>query len=284
MKPLVSIILPTHNRCTLLPHAINSVLSQTYTNWELIIVADKCTDSTITLVESTYLSNSKIRLLKCEFGSGAGSRNLGLRAVQGEVLSFLDDDDVWHSQKLKVQVSVLINSPTAAIVYCDFYRVYSVGSKKKIKLRSRTSLNDLLYVNCIGSFSFAIVRKSSLGSININESLESCQDWDLWTKILANSNMEALNVDLALVDYTMDGIEKISSNDKKIISGYSKWREIHWKLMNNNHRVYHDQLLSIIRGNIFSFLGLLGYSINIRYSLKSKILLFKRLTTRWLKR
>ena len=105
--PLVTIVIPTYNRKELLRKAITSVLSQTYTNWELFIVDDGSVDDTKTLV--TSIKDTRIHLLNLDHkGNIAGLRNAGAALGSGEWIAFLDSDDEWISNKLEIQLRLLL--------------------------------------------------------------------------------------------------------------------------------------------------------------------------------
>jgi glycosyltransferase involved in cell wall biosynthesis len=107
VSPLISVVIPTYNRVLLLQKAIASVLEQTYTNWELIIVDDGSTDDTQALVSS--LKDSRIHLMALPHnGNIASLRNAGVKAGSGEWIAFLDSDDEWVSNKLEIQLRLLL--------------------------------------------------------------------------------------------------------------------------------------------------------------------------------
>ena len=113
-EELVSIIMPSYNTGKYISESIQSVLNQTYQNWELIIVDDCSTDDTDKVIK-TFLSDNRIRFLKNEINSGAAvSRNYALREAKGKWIAFLDSDDIWVPQKLERDdwYHILINKPT----------------------------------------------------------------------------------------------------------------------------------------------------------------------------
>lgn len=115
---LISVIIPTYNRHHLLQKAINSVLTQSYAHFEIIIVDDCSTDGTEHFVKS--LSDKRIRYIKHEQNKHASaSRNTGIELSRGEFIAFLDDDDQWLPTKLEKQLELLKQSPmSTALIYC----------------------------------------------------------------------------------------------------------------------------------------------------------------------
>ncbi len=109
MNDLVSIITPSYNTADFIEETIKSVLAQTYTNWEMIIVDDCSTDNTDEVVKP-YLEDGRIRYLKNEKNSGAAiSRNYALREAKGRWIAFLDSDDLWMPEKLEKQIAFMAN-------------------------------------------------------------------------------------------------------------------------------------------------------------------------------
>ena len=110
MNNLVSIITPLYNSEKFILSTINSVLQQTYCNWEMIIVDDFSTDKSIDLITSVITtSNSKIKLIKLKENLGvARARNSALDVANGRFIAFLDSDDIWHPEKLDSQVSFML--------------------------------------------------------------------------------------------------------------------------------------------------------------------------------
>jgi glycosyltransferase involved in cell wall biosynthesis len=121
--PLVSVIIPTHNRSDLLPKAICSVLRQTYTNLECIVVDDASTDDTERVVQQ--LADERLVYLRHETNQGASAtRNTGIAHAKGDFIAFLDDDDEWLPTKLEKQVPHIQSLPASVgMVYCwmDYY-------------------------------------------------------------------------------------------------------------------------------------------------------------------
>jgi teichuronic acid biosynthesis glycosyltransferase TuaG len=112
-QPLVSIIVPVYNASRFIEETIQTVLDQTYTNWELILVDDCSTDGSIKLIKP-YLKDKRISLLKNKVNSGAAiSRNKGIDAAKGRYIAFLDADDLWHPEKLNKQVAFMQEKDSA---------------------------------------------------------------------------------------------------------------------------------------------------------------------------
>ena len=124
-EPLVSIVTPMYNIETFIEHTINSVLNQTYHNFELILVDDCSTDNTLEIVKG--FSDDRIQLLINVENQGAGrSRNKGLSAAKGDYIAYLDADDIWHPEKLEKQIK-FAKKTGAAIIYTKYDIIDSTG-------------------------------------------------------------------------------------------------------------------------------------------------------------
>lgn len=117
-QPLVSVVLPTHNRVTLLRDAIASVVAQTYRHWELIVVDDGSTDDTPEVLSA--ITDHRVRPVRIvHSGNASVARNVGIAAARGSHVAFQDDDDVWLPDKLERQCAALGARPDAAWCYSD---------------------------------------------------------------------------------------------------------------------------------------------------------------------
>jgi len=118
--PRVSVILPTHDRRKLVVEAIESVRAQTYRDFELLVVDDGSTDGTAEMVRQRYESEPRLRLLRQEQNSGVSSaRNRGVEQAEGELVGFLDSDDLYLPRNLEAQVAALDARPDSHLVVCD---------------------------------------------------------------------------------------------------------------------------------------------------------------------
>ena len=187
--PVVSVIVPTYNRAYCLPQTIQSVLDQTFFDWELILVDNYSTDGTDGLVGS--YSDPRIKYLKIHNGGVvAASRNKGIKAATGKYLAFLDSDDWWASQKLEKSLEAL--EAGADFVYHDLYIVSSLPTKStQIKrIRSRQVLKpvfrDLLINGPAICNSSVIVRRElmeKIGGFSEDEQLVAAEDYEAWLRV-----------------------------------------------------------------------------------------------------
>ena len=195
MKELVSIIMPSYNTGQYIEETIQSVLKQTYTNWELIIVDDCSTDNTDEVVKP-FLSNEKIRYIKNEKNSGAAiSRNRALRESKGKWIAFLDSDDLWEQQKLEKQIEFMENKNYyfSYTNYCEIDErskplgKYVTGPKKITKRG--------MYRYCWPGCLTVMYNAEKVGLIQIKD-IKKNNDYAMWLKICKKATCHLLNEEL----------------------------------------------------------------------------------------
>lgn len=152
-KPTISIILATYNRAPTLPRAIQSVLNQTFSNWELIIVDDESTDETTRVVES-FLSDSRIRFVSQPHRGSAASKNFGASLASARLLTFLDSDDYYLPEHLAKQLDFADKHPEASLWHSN---AEILGDRFVIDMRDKQSLIDL--DECVIGATFFIHKK-----------------------------------------------------------------------------------------------------------------------------
>ncbi len=209
VNPLVSCIIPTKDRPDFVLEAVKSVRNQTYKNIEIIVIDDSTNNFTHEVLSRTALG---IRYIKNEKNRGAPySRNIGLCEAKGDVISFLDDDDVWLPHKIETQLAML---NICSLIGCCYIRMID-GEKHYIKLPSLVSFEEMLYFNYLGSCSFAMVSRETVANCFFDETLESGQDWDMWINIMKKNVLSRMAISqeyLAL--YNVGTHIRISDSDK----------------------------------------------------------------------
>lgn len=127
-EQLVSIITPCYNSSAYIQETIESVINQTYTNWEMIIVDDCSTDNSKDIIDIFCKIDKRIKYFKTEFSSGSPTRprNDGIYISNGRYIAFLDSDDLWHSNKLETQIK-LFQDPEVALVYTNYEKISENG-------------------------------------------------------------------------------------------------------------------------------------------------------------
>jgi len=130
-NPTVSVIIPTYNRAHLIGRAIQSVLNQTYQDFEIIIVDDGSTDNTEEVIKEFQEQDKRVKYIKHDKNKGgSAARNTGIKTARGEYIAFQDSDDEWFPEKLEKQMKIFENMPKeVGIIYSDMWRI--IGNKKK---------------------------------------------------------------------------------------------------------------------------------------------------------
>lgn len=165
-EELCSVIMPAYNCEKYIAEAIESVIKQTYKNWELIIVNDASTDDTEKIIKSYQEKDKRIKLISLTENQGvANARNTAIQNSEGRYIAFLDADDIWQKNKLQKQIQILNNSNTD-ISYTTYLMIDETG--KTIKQRSvkeTLKLKDLLKENSI-IFSSVVCKKEIINDKN----------------------------------------------------------------------------------------------------------------------
>ena len=230
---LVSVIMPSYNTAKYIGESIESVINQTYPNWELIIVDDCSTDDTEGVVQG-YLSDSRIRFLKNEKNSGAAiSRNYALREAKGKWVAFLDSDDVWLPEKLETQIAFMLENGYKFT--CTDYRIrlngtwlpYVYTSPKVITRRK-------LFNYCYFSTITVMYDREFVGLVQIAD-LRKNNDYAMWFEITKKTPCYRLPMCLSYYYKHDDSI-----------SGGSKWKLIKHHYILYRKGLHKGRLISVI--------------------------------------
>lgn len=219
--PKVSIIIPAYNSIDYLPNALKSVLGQTYSDYEVIIVDDGSTDGTKEW--GRELNHSNVYFLSQENQGSAAARNVGLAKASGDYIAFLDSDDVWAPTKLEKQVTILNNHPEVGLVYTWVGSINSIGEKKG-KIRKNTAEGHVWEVLIRGDIiecgSVPLVRRISLEQVGVFDvSLSYAQVWDMWMRIASKYPFKVIR---EVLIYYRDHPGNYSKNWHRIESNYQK--------------------------------------------------------------
>jgi glycosyltransferase involved in cell wall biosynthesis len=209
--PKVSVIIPAYNHGHFLGEAIQSVLDQTFPEFELIVVDDGSTDNTKEVVES--FKDPRIRYIYQENRGLPAARNTGIKASGGEYIAFLDSDDVWLPRNLELKVQVLDARPDVALVCSDFYPFDNetgaiIGrfwhdkpflSWLNPQEVARQPLKELLSRGgCFIRYSVAVMRREVFTEVGyFDESIWGHEDWDMSVRIVQRFPIETIDIPLA---------------------------------------------------------------------------------------
>lgn len=219
----VSIIIPTYNRADVLTASVQSVLQQTYADFELLIIDDGSSDNTDIVVES--LGDERIRYVKMPENKGvAAARNEGLRQAKHDYIAFQDSDDYWMPDKLEKQMEFLTQRPEAGLLYCPYVCQKADGSTilvpgGNIPLSEKQGhiYPYMLQRNTIGTPGVLMRRKCLENAGLFNESLTCLEDWEFFLRIARAYEIAFQEEPMVRVHLSKDGV---SHN----ISGYYEAR------------------------------------------------------------
>lgn len=179
----VSIIMPAYNCQDFIGKAIESVINQTYQNWELIVVDDCSSDQTVEIITNYANQESRIVLKRNKENRGAAySRNKGIKYAQGEYIAFLDSDDLWDQKKLEMQIDFM--KKNKSLFSCTYYRKINEKGEETgqyIKDKSKIYYKDLLK-NCPGN-STVMYNAKILGKTFIPD-IKKRNDYVMWLKVI----------------------------------------------------------------------------------------------------
>jgi teichuronic acid biosynthesis glycosyltransferase TuaG len=180
---LVSIITPTYNSEKYIKQMIDSVINQSYKNWELLITDDCSTDNTIQIVQEFIKNNNRIKLFRLSKNSGAGiSRNYSIKMAQGKYIAFCDSDDLWHPNKLKNQIEFM-SKFDLAFSYTNYQIIDNNGIFLKNVFCPLDLTYDMIVRNCYIGCLTVMYDVSKLGPLFFDK-IKKRQDWILWIQIL----------------------------------------------------------------------------------------------------
>jgi len=216
-EPLVSIIIPTYNRQNTILRAVESVLNQTYKNWELIIVDDGSTDNTKNILKS-YLKNKKIRYFKTKNKGVCHARNFGMEKASGEYMGFLDSDDEFVRNKLEIQLRKMIKSNK--IISISNYIKFNQNKMCRTDFeKDFVVLKKDIITNKISlSGGMIMLTKKITKKYLYDNNLPTRTDFDFILRILNKYKILFLNDFLVKIYKTLEG-NRVSTNYKMKIKG-----------------------------------------------------------------
>ena len=220
---LVSIIMPSYNTASYIQETVESVLKQTYTNWELIIVDDCSTDDTDDILAT--FTDKRIRIYKNEKNSGAAvSRNKALREANGKWIAFLDSDDLWSKDKLEKQITFMKKNGYS-FSYTNYEEINTEGQKTGVKVTgpkkiTKTGMFNYCWPGCLT----VMYDAEKVGLIQI-EDIKKNNDYAMWLKVCKKADCYLLDEYLAQYRKGRSGSISTHSYTKLIKWHYKLYRE-----------------------------------------------------------
>lgn len=253
MMANVSVIIPTYNRAQLLNNSVNSVLSQTHCDFELLIIDDCSTDNTSEVLEG--IKDERVRVIKNPSNRGiAAVRNIGIMNSRGRYIAFLDDDDEWLPDKLEKQLNMIENSPAGLgcvytgcmIIDMETNDVYQTS----IPQYRNNVLTQLLMKNFITT-STTMIKKTCFDKAGLfDEEIPYGEDYDMWIRIAGDFEFDYIKE--PLVKYRIHK-NSISTNNAVLIKGLEMILAKHEVLFSSDKRAYSNFLLML--GVAYCYIG-----------------------------
>jgi glycosyltransferase involved in cell wall biosynthesis len=224
--PLISVVVPAYNAEKTIKATVDSVLNQSFSDLELIVVNDGSKDSTLDILSD--IKDSRLKVFSHSNSGPQISRNRGIQEATGEYISFLDADDLWTSDKLESQFNTLQANPEAAVAYS--WTDWIDESDRFLRRGTHISATGdvfakLLLIDFVESGSNPLIRRHALDAVgNFDESLVGGQDWDMWLRLAAkfpNSNSWSNNVERQEIGFKRV-IEKALSEAPDSVKRYQK--------------------------------------------------------------
>lgn len=221
--PLITVIMPVYNVEVFIEEAVDSVLAQSYSNFELLVIDDASPDGSVALLNRKY-SDPRLRIISQKNRGLAGARNTGIRSAFGEYIAFLDSDDFWHKDKLKKHVDRLEGAKKPGVTFSASMFVNEQSEPlNRIQtpyIKANYTARNVFCRNPIGNGSAPVIRKSVLEEISFkgtnkhgkevsyiqyfDETLKQSEDIDCWTRIAVIAKADFSLIDEPLTFYRVN--------------------------------------------------------------------------------
>lgn len=232
--PAVSVIIPTYNRAHLLPRALRSVLEQTFTDFEVLVVDDGSTDDTRSVMDACH--DPRVRYLPQRENRGVGAaRNHGLRGSRGGLIAFLDSDDEWLPEKLARQVALFHErDDDVGLVCTGVESVFGDGTRRiDVPSRRGTVYREMLQKNVIHGTSSVMIRRNVVANVGFfDETFPAIEDYDYWLRVTRFFRVDFLPD--ALIRY-YDARGQYAGTERKSLAVRDNL-DAHWRLYRKHRR------------------------------------------------
>lgn len=217
---MVSIVIPTYNRANVLPATLDSVIAQTYGDWECIIVDDGSVDNTMLVVEKYQIKDERIIYVKNSRKKGAqGARNTGILLARGEWVCLFDSDDIMYPNYLEVMIANAEINIDVLVCQAD---IFNIKTDKKIgvldKIKTENTLVDLLNEKIYIAYDVTLIKLKKLLEINLlDENCPSMQEWDTHIRLSKVAIYKPIYIPLC--EWRMGGEDTITNDSNRHIVG-----------------------------------------------------------------
>lgn len=219
--PKVSIVIPSYNAMRYLPEAVNSVLRQTFTDFEVLIVDDGSSDHTVEW--ASQLTEPRVKLISQENKGAAGARNNGIANSQGEYVAFLDADDVWEATKLEKQVKCLDDNPSAGLVHTWIAFIDEQGKATGNVMATYGEgevWKQVVEYNPVRCGSTTMVRRCCFDTVGVfDQNFSFAEDWEMWIRIASRYSFALIKEPLV---YYRQHLNNKSKNYMAVLQTFRK--------------------------------------------------------------
>lgn len=237
----VSIIIPTYNRAGTIKRSIESVLRQTYSDFELIVVDDGSTDNTFQIVDG--YDDPRLRYLRIEERRGANhARNVGIESADGDYIAFQDSDDEWRPDKLEKQMKILLEQKQVDVVFSRYLHHFMNGRMELVPNKNYTEcllqekiVAILAGANVIGTPTLIMRKKCFQEAGVFDEKISRFQDWEIMIRFAQKYKIAFLD-EVLLDAYEMK--ESISTTDKNYVKGMASIVKKHQDFFHAHHTLH----------------------------------------------
>ncbi len=251
---LVSIIIPVYNGIKYIEKTLMTLLEQSYTHIEIILIDDGSTDDSLNYITKLSESDDRIIIIHKKNGGIASARNVGIKQARGEFIAFCDQDDLWHKQKLSKQIPLFSNEHVGLVyskVLVENQTRKTLTHKDSSRFLKGKVFNKLIEENFISCIS-AVVRKKTIkeaGLFNEKKSLMGVDDWNLWLKIALITH----------VDYIPEYLCTRVFHDSNYSSNEEKMHQAELTCLEDIKEITDKKNISIDWSNVL-------YKVHVRYA------------------
>lgn len=237
--PKVSIIIPCYNASATIWETLDSLYEQTFKNFEIVIVNDGSTDESASIIECyTNKFNRRLNLITQTNQGQTVAKNVGIRNSSGQFIAFLDSDDIWAPEKLECQAFLMQSNLDMGLSYTNAYKINEMGVKTDTitasPLYRENCFDRLLLRNNIVASS-VMIRREMIDQVGFfDESLEACENWDLWIRIAKVAPIDFIDRPLTLYRVHSGNMSK---NLDKMYRSRLKLIDKHLPYQNNNPKL-----------------------------------------------
>ena len=216
---LISVVIPYFKKKKFIDHALKSVLDQTYSNFEIILIYDDEDKSDLKYLNDSYSSNKKIKFIVNDKNIGAGlSRNKGINLASGKYICFIDSDDIWEKEKLEIQLQFMKDN--GSFVSHTSYRIIDeenslIGTRMA---KNFSNINEIIK-SCNIGLSSVMIKKEIIDGDICFPNLKTKEDFVLWLKIL-KKEIKILAIDQNLLSWRRTKNSLSSSIIQKLLDGF----------------------------------------------------------------